>query len=170
MTLAKAWTAIDRLSVIRKSDLTDKIKQFFPSSNCVDTVIWMHHMHGEKLDSNYTWMLWAILNKSRMQNPKKQQLYSHLPPIIKTFQTRQTRHVGHCWRSKDELISDVFLWTPNMDEQRLDDQIEPIYNSFVPIQDVAWKTSQERWTIETDGERGSGRSKLVAQQDDDVYT
>ena len=25
---------------------------------------------------------------------------------------RQTRHAGHCWRSRDELISDVFLWTP----------------------------------------------------------
>ena len=24
----------------------------------------------------------------------------------------RTRHVGHCWRSKDELISDVLLWTP----------------------------------------------------------
>ena len=23
-----------------------------------------------------------------------------------------TRHAGHCWRSKDELISDVLLWTP----------------------------------------------------------
>ena len=40
-----------------------------------------------------------------------------------------------------------------MDEQRLDDQLEPIYNSPVPIRDVAWKTSQERWTIEKGGER-----------------
>ena len=23
-----------------------------------------------------------------------------------------TRHAGHCWRSRDELISDVLLWTP----------------------------------------------------------
>ena len=22
------------------------------------------------------------------------------------------RHAGHCWRSKDELVSDVLLWTP----------------------------------------------------------
>ena len=28
------------------------------------------------------------------------------------LQVRQTRHAGHCWRSKDELISDVLLWTP----------------------------------------------------------
>ena len=24
---------------------------------------------------------------------------------------RRTRHTGHCWRSRDELISDVLLWT-----------------------------------------------------------
>ena len=36
----------------------------------------------------------------------------HLLPITKTIQVRRTRHAGHCWRSKDELISDVLLWTP----------------------------------------------------------
>ena len=45
-------------------------------------------------------------------HPKKQQLYGHLPPIMKTIQVRRTRHAGHCWRSWDELISDVILWTP----------------------------------------------------------
>ena len=25
---------------------------------------------------------------------------------------RRTRHAGHCWRSRDELISGVLLWTP----------------------------------------------------------
>ena len=33
-------------------------------------------------------------------------------PITKTIQVRRTRHAGHCWRSSDELISDVLLWTP----------------------------------------------------------
>ena len=54
----------------------------------------------------------------------------------------------------------------HMDEQRLDDQLEPIYNSSVLIQDVAWKTSQEQWTIETGGERGSGKSMLAVWHDD----
>ena len=66
----------------------------------------------KKLDGNYTRMLKAILNKSWRQHPTRQQLYGHLPPITKTIQVRRTRHVGHCWRSKDELISDVLLWTP----------------------------------------------------------
>ena len=39
--------------------------------------------------------------------------YGHLPPITKTTKVRRTRHAGHCWRSRDELISDVFKWTPS---------------------------------------------------------
>ena len=66
----------------------------------------------KKLDGNYTRMLRAILNKSWRQHLTKQQLYGHLPPITKTIQVRRTRHAGHCWRSRDELISDVLLWTP----------------------------------------------------------
>ena len=65
----------------------------------------------KKLDGNYTRMLRAILNKSWRQHPPRNLLYSHLPPITKTIQVRRTRHAGHCWRSRDELISDVLLWT-----------------------------------------------------------
>ena len=54
----------------------------------------------------------AILNKSSRQHPTRHQLYSHLPPITKTIQVRRTRHAGHCWRSRDELIREVLLWTP----------------------------------------------------------
>ena len=66
----------------------------------------------KKLDGNYTRMLRAIVNKSWQQHPTRHQLYGHLPPITKTIQVRRTRHAGHCWRSKDELISDVLRWTP----------------------------------------------------------
>ena len=52
------------------------------------------------------------MNKSWQQHPTRHQLYVHLPPITKTIQARRTRHVGHCRRSKDELISDVLQWTP----------------------------------------------------------
>ena len=66
----------------------------------------------KKRDGNYTRMMRGILNKSWKQHPTRQQLYGHLPLITKTIQTRRTRPAGHCWRSKDELISDVLLWTP----------------------------------------------------------
>ena len=62
----------------------------------------------KKLDGNCTRMLRATLNKSWKQHLTKQQLCGHLPPISKTIQIRLA---GHCWRSKDELINDVVLWT-----------------------------------------------------------
>ena len=67
----------------------------------------------KKLDSNYTRILRAILNKSWKQHPTKQQLYGHLPSITKTIQIIWTRYAGHCWRSRDEIIRDVLLWTPS---------------------------------------------------------
>ena len=66
----------------------------------------------KKIDGNYTRRLRAILNKSWRQHPTKHQLYGHLPSITKTIQAWRTRHVGHCWRSRDELISDVLRWNP----------------------------------------------------------
>ena len=72
----------------------------------------------KKLDGNYTRIMRAILNKFWQQHPTRHQLYGHLPPITKTIQARRTRHVGHCWGSRDELISDVLIWTPAYDQAR----------------------------------------------------
>ena len=121
----------------------------------------------KKLDGNYIKMLRAIFNKSWRQHLTKQQLYGHLQPITKTTKVRRTRHVGHCWRSWDKLISDVLLrCSLRVDEQRLYDQLEPIYKSSVLIQDVAWRICRGRWTIETGGKRGSRKSMLAARHDD----
>ena len=117
--IPSAWTAIDRLSVIWKSDLTDKTKRSFFQVAVVSILLygcttWMLTKCIEKkLDGNYTRMLRAILNKSWRQHPTKPQLYSHLPPITKTIKVRRTRHAGHCWRRWDELIWDVLLWNPS---------------------------------------------------------
>ena len=117
--LAKAWTAINRLSVIWKSDLINKIKHSFFQPAIVSILVygcttWMLTKRMEKkLDGNNTRMLQVILNKSWRQHPSKQQLYGQLPPIMKTITIRWTRHAGHCWRSRDELVNDVLLWTPS---------------------------------------------------------
>ena len=116
--LAKAWTAINRLSVIWKSDLTDKMKRSFFQAAVTSILLYgcttwaLTKRLEKKLDGNYTRMLRAILNKSWRQHPTRHKLYSHLPPITKTIQVRRARHAAHCWRSRDELIRDVLLWTP----------------------------------------------------------
>ena len=116
--LTKAWTAINRLSTIWKSDLTDKMKRSFFQAAVTSILLYgcttwtLTKRLEKKLDGNYTRMLRAILNKSWQQHPTRHQLYGHLPPITKTIQVRRTRHAGHCWRSRDELIRDVLLWIP----------------------------------------------------------
>ena len=105
----------------------DKMKHSFFQAAIVTILLygcttWTLTKRQEKrLDGNYTRMLRAILNKSWRQHPTQQQLYGHQPPITKTIQIRQTRHAEHFWRSRDELISDVLLWTPTHAEQKQDD-------------------------------------------------
>ena len=113
------WTAVHRLSVIWKSDLSDKIKRDFFQTVVMSILLygyttWMLTKHMEKkLDGNCTRKLWAILYKCWKQHPTQQQLYGYLPSILKTIQIRRTRHVGHCWRSKDKWCfpMDPFTWT-----------------------------------------------------------
>ena len=100
--LAKAWTAVDRSSVIWTSDLTDKMRRSFFQAAVVSILLygcttWMLTKSMENtLDSNYASMLRAILNKSCKQHPTKLQLYGHQSHIPKTIQVRRTRHAGHC--------------------------------------------------------------------------
>ena len=111
-------TAINRLSIIWKSDLTDKMKRSYFQAAVTSILLYgcttwtLTKRLEKKLDGNYTRMLRAILNKSWQQHPTRHQLYGHLPPITKTIQVRRTRHAGHCWRSRYELIRDVLLWIP----------------------------------------------------------
>ena len=116
--LTKAWTVINKLSIIWKSDLTNKMKCSFFQAAVASILLYRYTTWiltkwlEKKLDGNYTRMLQAILNKSWRQHLTRHQLYGNLPPIMKIIQVRQTRHAGRCWRRRDELITDVLLWTP----------------------------------------------------------
>ena len=98
--LTKAWTAIDKLSIIWKSDLTNKMKHSFFQAAVMSILLYgcttwkLTKRLLKKLDGNYTRMLRAILNKSWRQHPTRHQLYGHLPPISKTIQVRRNRHAG----------------------------------------------------------------------------
>ena len=122
----------------------------------------------KKLDGNYTRMLRAILNKSWRQHPARHQLYDHMPPITKTIQARRTRHAGHCWINRDELISDVLLWTPSNDRAKAG---RPAHTYIgLLCEDTGCRpedlpeamNDREKWR-----ERESGISVLAAQHDDD---
>ena len=105
------WTAIYKLLIICKSDLTDKMKRSFFQAAVMSKLLYectawtLIKQLEKKLDGNNTRMLRAILNKSWRQHPARHQLYGHLPPITKIIETRRTR-------GSDKLIGDVLLWTP----------------------------------------------------------
>ena len=75
--LTKAWAAIDKLSIIWKSDLINKMKRGSFQAAAVSILlyrctIWtLTKWLEKKLDGNYTRMLQAILNKSRPQHPTR---------------------------------------------------------------------------------------------------
>ena len=112
--------------VIWKSDLADKIKSIFFSKQRSCRYCYMDSPHGCKLNvwkkslmvimqeccelywTSPTKMLWAVLNKSH-ENAAVQPPTTH----HKTIKVWWTRDAGHCWRSKDELISDKLQWTPS---------------------------------------------------------
>ena len=72
--LTKAWTAIYRLSIIWKLDLTDKMKRSFFQATVASILLYgcttwtLTKRLGKKLGGNYTRMLRAILNKSWRQH------------------------------------------------------------------------------------------------------
>ena len=130
----------------------------------------------KRLGGNFTRMLRAILNRSLRQHPINQHLYGHLPPIMKTIQIRRTRHAGHCWRSRDDLISDVLLWTPSHGRAKAGRPARTYIQQLCedtgcsPEDQPKAMNDREAWRErERERERESGISVLMARQDDDDY-
>ena len=121
----------------------------------------------KKLDRNCTRKIQILLKKSWKQHPTKQQLYSHLPSISKTIQIRWTRHVRHCWRSKDKLVSDILLWTPTHGCASVGQPARTYLQQLFAIQDAVWKACQEQWMKGMDGKRKSKKPVLGAWLNDD---
>ena len=105
---------MDRLSTIWKFGLSDRIKlEFFQAIavsvllyNC--TTLTLEKWLEKNLNTNYTRMLCAVLNKSR-------KLYS-TELVVSPFTSHLTNHPRNMsktyWRSKNKLISDILLCTP----------------------------------------------------------
>ena len=116
--ILKAWSALDRLRTIWKSTLAEQIKKSFFRA-VVESVLlygsssWTLTKRLErKLNGTYTCMLCAILNIHWSAHPSKERLYGNLVQITSVIKERRTRFAGHCYRSKDEVVSDLILWTP----------------------------------------------------------
>ena len=116
-----------------------------------------------------TKMLRAILNKSWRQHSTRHQLYGHLPPIMKTIQVRRTRHAGHCWRIRVELISDVLLWTPTYGRAKAGRPARTYIQQLCEDTQCSPEDLPEAMNDRESGERGSGISVLMARHDDPTH-
>ena len=117
--LGKAWSALTKLNSIWKSNLTEKLKKEFFQAVVQSVLLYgsttwtLTKQLEKKIDGNYTRMLRAILNISWKEHPSKERLYGTFPPISQVIREQRLRFVGHCWRSKDEIVQSVLLWRPN---------------------------------------------------------
>ena len=119
--LVKIWTATDNLSILWKSDLSDKIKWDFFQVGTVSVLLYgctigtLAKYIEKKLEGNSTRMLRAVLNKSWKQHPTKQQLYGHLPPILQTINDEQDIQdsVPECINAESAIFLLKYEWDCN---------------------------------------------------------
>ena len=121
MRLTKAWTSIDKLSIIWKSDLTDKMKRSFFQATVMSILLYgcttwtLTKRLEKKLDGNYTRMLEATPHKVPTIRPPTSNLENY---PSKTNQTRRkllekqgrthqwcTPMDPHIWPSKSRTTS-----------------------------------------------------------------
>ena len=120
---AKAWTALNGFDSIWKSNLPDNLKKDFFRATVEFILLYgatawtLTKTLESKLDGTYTRMLRAVLNISWRQHPTIAQLYGELPKITEILRERRMKFAGHCWRAKQELASDLLLWTPKHGER-----------------------------------------------------
>ena len=113
-----AWTAIDRLSVIWKSDLTDRIKCSFYQATVVSILsygctTWMLTKHMEKkfgrqLHKNAVKCIEQVLEASPHKTAAVQTPYH---PSLKLSKLDKPDMWVTGGRNMDKLISDILLWT-----------------------------------------------------------
>lgn len=109
----QAWDACNRLHPIWQSNIPRSTKLAFFRA-CVESILlygsetWtMKKALQDRLDGTYTRLLMRVQNISWREHKTKAEIYGDIPPISSVVACRRTRFAGHCFRAKDQIISDV---------------------------------------------------------------
>ena len=112
----QAWSACNKLHNIWQSSIAKSTKLSF-FRTCVESILlygaetWtMKKELQDRLDGTYTRLLMRVQNISWREHKTKEQIYGDIPPISDTVAQRRVRLAGHCYRAKDQVISDVICW------------------------------------------------------------
>ena len=106
------------MNTIWKSKLSTHLKRHFFRASVESVLVYgsvtwtLTTSLEKKIDGTYTRLLRAITNKSWRDHLTNEQLYGNIPKISKSIRMQRLRFAGHCWRSKDEVASDLVLWQP----------------------------------------------------------
>ena len=116
--IGQAWSALNKMMKVWKSNLKNHLKIGFFRATVESVLLYgaecwtMTGKMMNRLDGTYTRMLRAVLGVSWKEHKTNKELYGNLPKITDTLMIRRLRFIGHCWRKKDEVISDLLLWEP----------------------------------------------------------
>ena len=119
-----AWKALNKMRTVWKSNLKRSLKvQFFRA--IVESVLlygsetWtLTKAMGKRLNGAYTRMLRVALGHTWQEHLKNGELYGKLKKVTSELLQRRLRFIGHMWRRREEIISDVLLWEPKEGRRR----------------------------------------------------
>ena len=160
---AKAWKALDRRSVTWKSDRTDKIKRSFFQEAVVLILLYgcstctltkqMEKKAWRQLPKNACEQYWSP-GGSTPQSSNSTATYHLLRKLSKLDE--RTGYEGHSWRSRDEVIRDVLLWTLSHGRAKAGRPSRAYLQQLCVDTECNPETCRKQWTIGRGGERGQG--------------
>lgn len=112
----QAWNACNKLHYIWQSGISKSTKLAFFRA-CVESILlygaetWtMKKELQDRLDGTYTRLLMRVQNISWREHKTKMYIYGDIPPVSTIVAQRRARFAGHCFRAKNQVISDVICW------------------------------------------------------------
>ena len=121
-----------------KSDLSDGLKIGFFRVKvgtillCGSTAWTLTQSLDKKLDGANTKLLIVVKNVTWQQHITNEVINTGLPGISTTITERCLRFSGHCWRSTNEVVSDLVLCEPKHDKRSIGRQAR----TFVDLLEV----------------------------------
>ena len=112
----QAWDVCNKLRLIWESNIAEETKVSFFRAYVESILLYgcetwtMNRELEKRLNGTYTRMLMRAWNLSWNLHPTRQRIYGTLPTISEVVRERRLRFAGHCYRAKDQAITNLVLW------------------------------------------------------------
>ena len=121
---ALAWATCNKMEKIWTSTLPNQLKiNLFRAT--VELILlqgaetWtMNTQMQKRLDGCYTNLLRRVQNMSWKNHHTLAEIYGPIPKISMRLAEKRARFAGHCYRAKDEVVSDLVFWKASSSRKR----------------------------------------------------